>query len=340
MKRVLFIGSQFDLHLGIWRELEDNKIENVHVCHLGHRYIDGIRGLLCRVVFYSKIRPIFNRLFKILNIVDKAPAFYMFFCNIYPLMKKEKYDIVLFLNGTLAYSPPSIEYIVERFKSKGSRVILYLLDSMNAGSPIIKNTKHLVDSPLWDEIFSFDTSDAHTYGFKFIGYCYYSKFKDLVSSDKPKFDIYFTGGLKGGREKLIGDTYLACVQNNLNPLFDLMTYNRNDINKIEGINYRNRWISYRTIVESVCNSNCILDVRQENQTGPSFRYFEAVCYNRKLLTNNPNIKDLPYYNPKWMRFFSTIEDIDWGWVKERENVQYNYKGEFSPTNLVNYLIKP
>lgn len=41
-------------------------------------------------------------------------------------------------------------------------------------------------------------------------------------------------------------------------------------------------------------SNCIFDMTQVGQTGVTFRYYEAVVYNKKLLTNNREIFNMPF----------------------------------------------
>ena len=69
----------------------------------------------------------------------------------------------------------------------------------------------------------------------------------------------------------------------------------------------------------------------------SLRYFEAIVYNKKLLTNNPEVVELPYYDERYMRVFESIEDIDVDWVKAIEKIDYKYKGEFSPLGIIEYI---
>ena len=52
-------------------------------------------------------------------------------------------------------------------------------------------------------------------------------------------------------------------------------------------------------------------------------------YNKKLLTNNPDLEELPYYDPRYMHFFQTAEDIDIEWLRRGDAVDYAYRGEFS-----------
>ena len=80
-----------------------------------------------------------------------------------------------------------------------------------------------------------------------------------------------------------------------------------------------------------------MEILQKGQTGPTLRYFEAVCYNKKLLTNNPHIVNFPFYKPEWMKIYQKPEDIDINWLKEKEQIDYGYNGEFSPTKLIDFL---
>lgn len=64
---------------------------------------------------------------------------------------------------------------------------------------------------------------------------------------------------------------------------------------------------------------------------------EAVCYNKKLLTNNSQTTEYPYYNSEYMKCFKKVEDIDIEWLTDLKPVNYNYKGDFSPIKLIDYL---
>lgn len=51
-----------------------------------------------------------------------------------------------------------------------------------------------------------------------------------------------------------------------------------------GLKYLKSKIRYLQVVSRVKSSNCILEVLQTNQKAQSLRYFEAIVYNKKLLT--------------------------------------------------------
>lgn len=43
---------------------------------------------------------------------------------------------------------------------------------------------------------------------------------------------------------------------------------------------------------------------------------------------------MPFFDDRFIHFYNHIEDIDWDWVKRREEIDYGYNGEFSPVNLL------
>lgn len=223
---------------------------------------------------------------------------------------------------------------VQRLRKRGIRCDLLLLDSVDADSATIAATKHLINSGLWDSILTFDRQDAEKYGFSFAGFHYYSK-PDIAFPEKSLYDVYYVGSFKGNRTRLINDTLKHLTANGICCRFDILS---NNLKKTEeaaaGINVFRKSLPYRDVLEYTTASNCILEIIQENQHGPSLRYFEAVVFNKKLLTNNPYVVDFPYYNPEYIRVFKDADDIDISWLKAGITVDYRYKGDFSPLKLL------
>ena len=40
-----------------------------------------------------------------------------------------------------------------------------------------------------------------------------------------------------------------------------------------------------------------------------------------------------------MKVFESFDDIDFEWVKKKENINYNYKDQFSPVHIIEELEK-
>ena len=104
-----------------------------------------------------------------------------------------------------------------------------------------------------------------------------------------------------------------------------------------GLNFHGKDLPYEKVIGNILSTNCVLEMVAKGQKVQTARYYEAVCYNKKLLTNNPNIKELSFYNPKYMKYFENIEDIDFEWVKRKETIDYHYNNEFSPNHILKKL---
>lgn len=250
-------------------------------------------------------------------------------------VNKDIETYVLVVSGVLSFLD------MKFFEKKNNiQLILLLFNSMEASSPTLLDVKDKIAEISWDACFTFDQYDANKYGYQYLGTSYYSKPINIKES-KNHSDVYFVGGLKGRREKTIINVFKKLHKSGINCNFNLFYPNGQNINDMPYTNeinyYTNHWKPYSEIISDVKKTNCILEILQEGQNNQSLRYFEAVCFNKKLLTNNKNITKLPFYNPKYMKVFSTVEDIDLDWVTKKETIDYNYNNEFSPINLLDQI---
>ena len=225
------------------------------------------------------------------------------------------------------------------FKARHPNVELYAIvtDAMDAASPHMNLVRGKLSSKVWTAVLTYDRNDAREYGFVYFGYTCYSKFDDVLP-DATASDIYYVGFDKGGRDETVRSVYDRlsgrCVCR-----FDVVTNDPKKLAKTEGMPYQKGKLPYSVVLARTKATNCILEVLQQKQTSRSMRWFEAIAYNKKLLTNNRNIADMPYYNPATMRYFETAEDIDIDWVLAKETIDYGYHGEFSPIYLIDIVDK-
>ena len=210
------------------------------------------------------------------------------------------------------------------------KFVLILVDSMNVTGGHMVETKKRIIQMDWDYILSYDRYDCKRYGFIYIGFDYYSPAK--INNKRIDYDLYYVASIKSGRGGILRKINNVCKEKNINNLFQIVSSWRNvDYGKCIRHN-----IPYENILNNIFKSNCILEILQDGQEVQTIRYLEAVCYKKKLLTNNHHIKDYPYYNGKYMKCFNNVDEIDWDWVKKVEDVYYgNYN--FSSANLLRYI---
>ncbi len=316
--KVLLLYGRTNLHLGLWNDLENDsrvilrstKKKNISTIRRGYYSLKRRAGIL--------------------------PGKYVYYCysDLFKIVPKISYMVII--DGALNVIDIS-ELEKCRQMNPNLKIILYLINSLDAKSPIMKGVRPKINMFDWDCIYTFDENDAQRYGFKYLGFCYYSK-HHITVEPKPLNDAYFVGGLKGGRDKTIYDVCNYLVAKGVHCYFDLMTYGNMSPTPLQGARFYQGWKPYEEVLNKVNDSNCIIEICQESQKGATLRYFEAVSMNKKLLTNNQDIINFPFYNPQWMKIFSSVDEIDTEWVKTKEDVDYQYDGDFSPIHLIDHIL--
>ena len=251
----------------------------------------------------------------------------------YPFRKDVTYSLII---PTSSIGKLSVGYL-RKLKKRHPNVRLFALvtDSMHADSPHMVYVRQKLLSDVWDAVLTYDKCDAKEYGFHWFGYCYYSFHG--VGRGSQKSDLYYVGYDKGNRREKVESVYGYLKDRGVKCRFDVVGHRTKHDMEESRIKYRNRKISYWQVLECVQGANCILEVLQEGQEAQSIRYFEAVVYNKKLLTTNRHLSELPFYDGIYMKYFEKPEDIDPAWVKEEEKIDYGYRNEFSPLHLIDYI---
>ena len=85
------------------------------------------------------------------------------------------------------------------------------------------------------------------------------------------------------------------------------------------------------------NTECVVEIVREGQTVFTLRTCEAVAFNKKLLTNNKNLKNMPFYDERYMYIFDDVDDIDMNFLLNRDSVLYEKNDYFSPINILKRL---
>ena len=242
---------------------------------------------------------------------------------------------ILVVDGAINYIDIDILQLCKRLRPNIT-LDFFLINIINSDALMMKGVRNKMYKIDWNNIYTFDKGDAKKYGFKHLGFCYYSA-PILENVPTPSNDIFLVATATHDRESMFHGIYKNLTKKGCLCDFHIKSYYQLE-ERLNGIDYMDgKTYTYLEILNMQQNSKCILEILRGEQTGPSLRYFEAVCYNKKLLTNNPEIIHFPYYNEKYMRVFNNIEKIDIDWIKEDINVDYKYKGDFSPREMIKHL---
>lgn len=182
----------------------------------------------------------------------------------------------------------------------------------------------------FDAVLSFEKDDANRYGLIHYDEAY-SKLNAEFSFSKS--DVFFIGKAKNRLKKILG-IYERLTDNGLKCSFYVTGVQKKEQFLNEKIHYID-YMDYNEILKHVLSTNCILEILQGNGKSPTLRAFEAVCYNRKLLTNCFEIIDRKYYNPKYISIYKDIESIDIDFIKKNsEPIDYNFSEKLSPLEMI------
>ncbi|MBK1898201.1 glycosyltransferase family protein [Chryseobacterium paridis] len=188
---------------------------------------------------------------------------------------------------------------LEEIKTHSERLITYLYDSLERLP--VENEK----LALFDKVFSFDIIDIKKHGFeKLTNYIYL----DHLSCEKqdPEMDLFYITSYDNKRVSYI--KLLAKKLISLNLKFQIMIIGKKswknqlknlfitvpeNLSIIFGI----KKVSHKDLPNYYKNSKALLDLTRENQHGLSFRVFEAMALEKKIITDNKAIQDYDFYNP-------------------------------------------
>lgn len=232
----------------------------------------------------------------------------------------------------------SAHYIERLKRERNACIVLYMPDNIKT-MKIAQNKEGFLRFCRHyhvDQVYSFDKKDCEKFGAEFFDF--YSMLpikKEPIKQVNGKMRVLYVGGCRS-MERL---KTLHAIYDKLRDIASC-TFYINGVAKEnatrKGVVY-NHPLSYADVVELVQQNDIIVEIMNDSQVGNTLRLKEAVCYNKCLLSNNKNIISSPYYNPAYMQMFDSVDEININIFSK--NVNYNYRGEFSPKLLMNIIVE-
>lgn len=321
--KILIIYPTYNEDYGLWSDLKSD--ERVYVRSTSLHSLNSIIKQYVRLIHLS------NKLNKIISMPLKH--IWYNFSDYKKLLPHISQVIVI----DLALENSLLVEISKDCRNNSIPVSLFLINTLDSSVRAMEAVRSNMRKVKWDTIYTFDRSDAIKYNMKYLPFCYYSKM-DIPYKRIPKNDLYVIATFSPDRSELFLSLYKMLTGKGCKCDFNFCRYFSYTPSVPEGIHINSKRIPYRNTLDAMLNSKTILEIIRGEQTGPTLRYFEAVCYNKKLLTNNPEIVNFPYYDSRFMKCFSSISDIDIDWIKENIDVDYHYQGDFSPCHMIDCIL--
>ena len=194
----------------------------------------------------------------------------------------EYHDIILVIKGDFI-DPKSIQEL----KKYGKKTIAYFNDNTLRCPKIVRAIPH------FDEVFSFEKEDCKKYNLKFATNWIYNNYN--TKNNKPfKYKVF---NIISKDKRL---PILIRIAENLKSKdikFKIFVYDKKFRKQKSNIEYITNHISLLEVEEFTSRSQVLLDVNRKNQNGLTFRVFESIGLEKKLITTNLDIVNYDFYNP-------------------------------------------
>ena len=191
-------------------------------------------------------------------------------------------DIILTIKGDFI-DPESIL----EFKKYTKKSVAYFNDSTTRCPKIARIISH------FDEVYSFEKEDCEKYKLKFItNWIYPIDKKNHTNFDYQVFNI----SSKDKRSPIISKITSILKEKKINYKIIIFDKEKNT-NRDPNIEYTSEYVSLPEVSNYIHKSQVLLDINRKGQKGLTFRVFESLGLEKKLITTNADIKNYDFYNP-------------------------------------------
>ena len=312
------------------------------------RICDAIKLNLLHLGY--KVDLIINDTFKYKSLNDKITNFYKKIFLKDKSYKRElvrKYEVeknLSFLNSidynidyALTIRPDKFDNkVLEKIKQISEYSVAYQWDGMNR-FPEAKKT-----IPFFDRFFVFDKEDIINSDLSFTTNFYFDCFEQLMQTT-PVYDVYFIGSY----DNKIYDLINICEvleKKGLKLNIFLATSKKRHLRKFKYIKFLKKSVTYIENLELLAQSRIIIDLAHKDiHNGLSFRIFESIGYEKKLITTNKMVKDFDFYNEDNIFLLDNNYDKLHDFINcKYHKIDEKIKQKYSFSNWINFMldIKP
>ncbi|RKR08362.1 hypothetical protein C8C83_5600 [Flavobacterium sp. 90] len=192
-------------------------------------------------------------------------------------------DVILVIKGDFI-DPKS----VLELKKFGKKTIAYFNDNTYRCPKIIRVI------PNFDEVFSFEKEDCKKYNLKLATNWIYNS--ECNVPQKPFEYQIFNIISKDRRLPIVSKIAADLKSKNISHKF--FVYNKKYKQQTSTVEFITNHIPLSEINEYINRSQVLLDVNRKGQNGLTFRVFESIGLQKKLITTNSDIVNYDFYNPK------------------------------------------
>ncbi|MDK2810944.1 MAG: hypothetical protein PWR27_1653 [Petroclostridium sp.] len=315
---VIYTDGFNEMERIIFLDLEG--MENVKIVSKNRVFNNSFAQKLFRLHFSFKINNKFD-----------LPLKSIWFKKLYKTFPNN--DETIYLFSPSWYYPQFFEYI--RKANTSNKIAMHFGDTIISKKRFIKNLDIEYLKKNADYIGSYNPRDVCDYNIDYLNMCY-SKFNNI--SELPQYDkvdVVFVGAARN-RMNLIMEAYKNAKKAGLKVWFYIVSDN-SELESGNDIFFSKSPLSYREYLGHVISSKCIVEIIDPGSDGGTLRFWDAVMYNKKLITNNKSILDSKYYDGKNIVFTCDYTKQVFESIDIQEGIDYHYLNENSPIEFIKHI---
>ncbi|QKJ64404.1 hypothetical protein [Flavobacterium sp. M31R6] len=193
----------------------------------------------------------------------------------------EVQDLILTIKGDFIGPKAIFE-----FKKYTKKSIAFFNDSITRCPKI----KHVI--PNFDEVYSFEKDDCEKHSLKFLTNWIYPI---PNSGTRNKEYQVFNISSKDKRFSLIVKIASILKEKKIN--YKIIIFDKKNKSHNSSVEYISKQIQLSEVNDYLHNTQVLLDINRVGQKGLTFRVFESLGLEKKLITTNADIKNYDFYNP-------------------------------------------
>ena len=248
-----------------------------------------------------------------------------------------------------SFAPKSIDYAIvirpdkldlntiEKIHSTAHKVVAYQWDGLARFPKVFKVINH------FQHFFVFDLEDYHRYRYQYPNLLpctnfYFDMPEESVSVNEN--EVLYVGAYMKDRIQSLIRVVDALSQYNLTLNINLFYGRKTPPISHPHLSFISKGISYAENLKITKKAAVILDIKTVEHNGLSLRIFEAIKYQKKLITDNKSIMQYDFYHPN---NFYVIEDDHFQGLAAFLNSQYiplaeEIKQKYSFSNWLKYVL--
>jgi len=193
-------------------------------------------------------------------------------------------DVILTIKGDFIDPKSTLE-----FKKYSKKTIGFFNDNIYRCPKI----KRVLDC--YDEVYSFEKDDCEKFNLKFAPNWIYSENVSLNNDTSLEYGVFNISTIDKRLSTLIR---IADELKSKKINFKFIVYDKKrKPTDGDGITYIDKHMSLLEVNDYTNRSKVLLDIHRTGQNGLTFRVFESLGLEKKLITTNSEIKNYDFYNP-------------------------------------------